>query len=162
MTKKNRPQCPLCGSSPYKHGTTSKGTPRWMCQQCRYSYTNTNHDAIQAARFRLFITWLTEGLTLNQVARRVNKSPRTLQRWFEPFWLIEVPDVKDKERIYDQIFIDGTYFNTRARPPGSRHILGVGPFGYSNTPTTSSDIVGIVVVLVVTARGCSSWLLLSL
>lgn len=83
-----------------------------MCQQCRYSYTNTNHDAIQAARFRLFITWLTEGLTLNQVARRVNKSPRTLQRWFEPFWLIEVPDIKDKERIYDQIFIDGTYFNT--------------------------------------------------
>ena len=33
----------------------------------------------------------------------------TLNRRFAPFWLIDIPNTPDPNRIYDQIFIDGTY-----------------------------------------------------
>ena len=37
--------------------------------------------------------------------------PRTLQRRFEHFWLVDVPDptIGHEGRVYDQVFIDGTY-----------------------------------------------------
>lgn len=33
----------------------------------------------------------------------------TLTRRFRTFWLIDIPNQPDPDRIYDQIFIDGTY-----------------------------------------------------
>ncbi len=42
---------------------------------------------------------------------RVGVSSRILQRRFQPFWLIVVPDptLAHAGRVYDQVFIDGTY-----------------------------------------------------
>ena len=38
-------------------------------------------------------------------------SPRTLQRRFEPFWLVDVPEPTDghDKRIYNQVFLNATY-----------------------------------------------------
>lgn len=72
-----------------------------------------NSDAVQAKWFRLFISWLTSSHSLAETAKTCGVSPRTLQRRFKPFWLIQPPRRVDKQRIYDQVFIDGTYFNTK-------------------------------------------------
>lgn len=36
-------------------------------------------------------------------------STRTVYRYFEPLWLIEIPNNPDSQRVHDQIFIDDTY-----------------------------------------------------
>ena len=72
-----------------------------------------NNDAVQAKWFRLFISWLTSSNSLAETAKTCGVSTRTLQRRFTPFWLIQPPRSVDKQRIYDQIFIDGTYYNTK-------------------------------------------------
>lgn len=39
----------------------------------------------------------------------MNISRRALDRRFRPLWLIDIPNTPDPHRIYNQIFIDGTY-----------------------------------------------------
>ena len=97
-----------------RNGTTSKGTPRWRCKNpsCGASTIKTNSEAIHAARFRLFIDWITGTRSLDQLANAHGLTRRTLRTYFHPFWAIEVPDNTDHQRVYDQVFIDGTYFNT--------------------------------------------------
>ena len=110
---KNHPRCPVCGRACTKHGTTSSQRQRWRCRTCKATFTRVNNDAVQAKWFRLFISWLTSSNSLAATAKTCDVSPRTLQRRFTPFWLIQPPRSVDKQRIYDQIFIDGTYFNTK-------------------------------------------------
>ena len=110
---KNHPRCPVCGGECTKHGTTSAGRQRWRCRTCKATFTRVNSDAVQAKWFRLFIFWLTSSNSLEETAKTCGVSTRTLQRRFKPFWLIQPPQSVDKQRIYDQIFIDGTYFNTK-------------------------------------------------
>ena len=110
---KNHPRCPVCGGECTKHGTTSAGRQRWRCRTCKATFTRVNSDAVQAKWFRLFIFWLTSSNSLEETAKTCGVSTRTLQRRFKPFWLIQPPRSVDKQRIYDQIFIDGTYFNTK-------------------------------------------------
>ncbi|SJM59874.1 Mobile element protein [Corynebacterium glutamicum] len=37
---------------------------------------------------------------------------RTLTNWFHDYWFVQVPRNTDRFRVYDQLFIDGTFFNT--------------------------------------------------
>lgn len=53
------------------------------------------------------------GHSLAETAKTCGVSSRSLQRRFKTFWLIQPPRSVDKQRIYDQIFIDGAYFNTK-------------------------------------------------
>lgn len=62
---------------------------------------------------RIFITWIISKRSLSDIAAQYRVSPRTLQRKFEYFWLIQPPQPADPARVYDQLFIDGTYFNTK-------------------------------------------------
>ena len=110
---KNHPRCPVCSGVCIKHGTTSTGRQRWRCRTCKATFTRANDDAVQAKWFRLFISWLMSGYSLAETAKTCGVSSRTLQRRFKTFWLIQPPRSVDKQRIYDQIFIDGTYFNTK-------------------------------------------------
>ena len=49
--------------------------------------------------------------SLAAIAGNMSCSTRTLQRKFDAFWLVDVPDptIGHTGRVYDQIFIDGTY-----------------------------------------------------
>lgn len=104
--------CPLCHGRIKKNGTTQAGTRRWRCTSatCGYSFTNTSDTAIQAKRFRIFLQWILTSTPLHTVADNHHRSRRQLQRWFDTFWYVTVPTNLDPHRIYEQIFIDGTYF----------------------------------------------------
>lgn len=92
-----------------KNGKTQAGTQRWRCVSCSASTTHCRQDRTRAAEFRWFIEYATGKKSLEEVAQEHGVSARTLQRRFEPFWLIPVPHNADTDRVYDQMLLDGTY-----------------------------------------------------
>lgn len=94
-----------------ENGTTSKGSTRSRCKSpnCGNSTTRTRTDLTQPRDFKDFHSYITCAATLAEVARQQGVSRWTLDRRFTPFWLIEVPNPGEPHRVYDQIFIDGTY-----------------------------------------------------
>lgn len=105
-----QPSCLICHTPMRRNGTTSKGTQRWRCPGCGATTTQPNTTAITAAHFRLFIDWLLSPVSLADKAHQHGYTRQTLSRWFEDFWLVHVPATHD-HTVYDQLFIDGTYFN---------------------------------------------------
>ncbi|TYR16750.1 transposase, partial [Corynebacterium urealyticum] len=84
---------------------------RWRCKICGASTTKQRPDITNSAAFAAFITHLTTGASLETAAAEAGCHPRTLQRRFEHFWLVDVPDptIGHEGRLYDQVFLDGTY-----------------------------------------------------
>ncbi|QPK79207.1 IS1249 family transposase [Corynebacterium lizhenjunii] len=107
------PPCPVCAGRSIKHGTTTSSRQRWRCKECGHTFTRCHDDAGQAMWFRVFVDWLTSGISLNTLAKIHNVSVSTLQRRFATFWYVQPPMPADPHRVYDQVFIDGTYFNTK-------------------------------------------------
>ena len=96
-----------------ENGFTPAGTQRWRCTQgCRGSSVRNSQQANkQTVTFRLFYTWITQGRSLNSLAQENNTTRQTLHARMKWCWLIQ-PDVEiDHNRVYDQLFIDGTYLN---------------------------------------------------
>lgn len=94
-----------------KNGTTTAGTTRWRCKNpnCGSSLVRRRDDITLARDFRIFHNYVTGTTPLTNVAAFHKTSRWTLHRRFEHFWLIDVPNQPDPNRVYDQIFIDGTY-----------------------------------------------------
>ena len=94
-----------------RNGTTSKGTTRWRCRICGASTTQTRSDITNAAVFRQFIEHCTSTTALRQIAGDAGISHSTMKRRFSWCWLVDVPDptIGHEGRVYDQIFLDGTY-----------------------------------------------------
>ena len=94
-----------------KNGTTTKGTTRWRCKNpdCGTSTTHHRPDQTRTRDFKAFHAYVTGTTSLTDVADTLNISRRTLDRRFTSLWLIDVPNTPDPNRVYDQIFIDGTY-----------------------------------------------------
>lgn len=115
MRMSNRsPSCPACGEPSIKHGTTRGKRQRYRCKTCRHTFTrDTNDNATHAKWFAVFIHWLINGHSLKYTAQQHSISLSTLQRRFRCFWYIQPPVPVDRQRVYDQVFIDGTYFNTK-------------------------------------------------
>lgn len=93
------------------NGTTSKGTTRWRCKTCGASRTKQRSDISNAAVLTQFIEHCTTTTSLESLATRHGVSHATMKRRFTWCWLIDVPDptIGHTGRIYDQIFLDGTY-----------------------------------------------------
>lgn len=94
-----------------RNGTTSKGTTRWRCKTCGASCTKQRSDISNAAVFTQFIEHCTTTTSLESLATRHGVSHATMKRRFTWCWLIDIPDptIGHTGRIYDQIFLDGTY-----------------------------------------------------
>ena len=94
-----------------KNGTTTKGTTRWRCKNpdCGSSTTYRRPDLTKTRDFKAFHRYVTSTRSLTEIACDAGVSRWTLDRRFEPLWLIDVPNTPDPNRVYDQIFIDGTY-----------------------------------------------------
>lgn len=121
-------------------GTTSSGKQRWRCTHCGHTFTNPNSDKTNAYRFAIFIDWITGQRPLDAVATDHNVSRRTLIRWFTYFWFIIVPCKPDPHRVYDQLFIDGTYFHKNAclsLQPATTSSPGTG--AHEKPPTTTPN-----------------------
>lgn len=113
MTK-NRPHCPVCAGKMKKNGTTSKGTTRWRCTDpsCgASSVRQTQQSAKNAATFRQFYSWITSTQSLESIANSAGTTRQSLHHRFSWCWLIQPQPFIDTQRIYDQVFIDGTYLN---------------------------------------------------
>lgn len=95
----------------HRNGTVgSSKRQRWRCRDCRTSQTQRYADALQAKMFAIFIQWITTSNSLATIGLIHGKTPRTLRRWFDKFWLVRVPEQADPFRKHDQLFLDGTYF----------------------------------------------------
>lgn len=132
---RNRLSCPVCGGPAKRNGTTSAKTQRWRCKTCGFSWTNSKKEETQQAYwFQVFLAWILGPAPLELVAARYHISRRTLQRHFEPFWFIQIPHPQQPERIYDQLFVDGTYFNKNCLLIASTasHVVGW-TWGYSES-----------------------------
>lgn len=94
-----------------RNGTTSKGTTRWRCKQCGASSVKRRNDITNAAVFTQFIEHCTTAISLDDLAKRNGVSRATMKRRFKWCWLVDVPDptAGHHKRIYDQVFLDGTY-----------------------------------------------------
>lgn len=77
---------------------------------CNASTTNTHPDTASRRSFALFITWISSTLSLEGFAATHHRHRVTLAKNFREFWLIQPTYWIDPHRIYEQIFIDGTYF----------------------------------------------------
>ncbi|MDK6261050.1 IS256 family transposase, partial [Corynebacterium frankenforstense] len=71
--------------------------------------TRHRPDQTHTRDFKAFHTYVTGTASLTKVADTLNVSRRTLDRRFTSLWIIDVPNTPDPNRVYDQIFIDGTY-----------------------------------------------------
>lgn len=102
---KNRPRC-HCGTHMKRNGTT-----RWRCTACGASTVKQRTDITNAAIFTHFVQHCTTTTPLTQIATQAHVSHSTIKRRFTWCWLIDVPDPTTGHtgRIYDQIFLDGTY-----------------------------------------------------
>lgn len=98
-----------------KNGYTPAGTPRWRCTNgCRGSSVRNSQQANKnAATFRLFYKWITGGNSLTSLAKEHNLTRQTLHARMKWCWLIQPAVEIDRDRVYDQLFIDGTYLNKR-------------------------------------------------
>lgn len=102
--------CSLCSGEMIRNGFNSSGRSRLRCKKCGTSTTATNDSAVQTARFKIFTDWILSSNSLTTIAADNKKSRRQITRWFETFWLVHVPNNIDPNRVFDQVFIDGTYF----------------------------------------------------
>ena len=107
---KNQPRC-HCGGEMKRNGKTSANRTRWRCKICGASTTKTRSDITHAAVFRQFIEHCTSTTALTQIAGAAGVSHSTMKRRFSWCWLVDVPDptIGHEARVYDQIFLDGTY-----------------------------------------------------
>ncbi len=94
-----------------KNGTTTKGTTRWRCTSptCGASTTKTRPDRQLSADFNTFISCICDNASITETAADHTISRRSQERRFNTFWFIDIDHHIDTARIYDQIFIDGTY-----------------------------------------------------
>ena len=103
----------MCGHGLVKNGKTAAGTQRWLCPQCQASSINTRAHTSEIRHFKIFIDWILSGESADHLATRLGVTRRTLTRWFTLLWFITVPTATDSHRVYDQVFIDGTYFHKK-------------------------------------------------
>ena len=113
MANRNRPSCDICGYLLVKNGKTAAGTQRWLCAKCNVSSINTRAHTSEIRHFKIFIDWILSGESADHLATRLGVTRRTLTRWFKLLWFITVPTATDPHRVYDQVFIDGTYFHNK-------------------------------------------------
>lgn len=93
-----------------KNGKRNART-QWRCKNttCGVSEQTYRPDITAKHHFTYFHNHVTGIYPITECARLMKVSTRTVYRYFEPLWLMEIPNNPDRHRIHDQIFIDGTY-----------------------------------------------------
>lgn len=96
-----------------KTAPLTKGTTRWWYTNptCGTSTTLHRPDVTLTHDFQLFHHYATNTLLLTHYTQKRHCLIKTLTRRFATFWLIPIPITTQPTRVYDQIFIDGTYLN---------------------------------------------------
>ena len=93
----------------------ARGHPTLAVRQWLPRILGTQQPTSQqnAATFRLFYKWITGGNSLTSLAKEHNLTRHTLHARMKWCWLIQPAVEIDRDRVYDQLFIDGTYLTKR-------------------------------------------------
>lgn len=81
-----RKRCPSCGKPMQRWGSHPSGKKRWRCTVCRKNSIRTRKDNRLKKRLSLFVSRLTTKASLEDIGHDERVSPRTIARWFDPFW----------------------------------------------------------------------------
>ncbi|WP_425277704.1 transposase-like zinc-binding domain-containing protein, partial [Corynebacterium casei] len=92
-----RPRCPLCTGEMKKNGKRNART-RWRCKNTTCGISEQTHrpDITAKRHFTYFHNHVTGIYPITECARLMKVSTRTVYRYFEPLWLIEIPNNPDK------------------------------------------------------------------
>lgn len=94
-------------------GKTVADTVRFCCPRCQKSRVRKRSDVTEAARYSLFISWLTGTKSLTEIARSRHISRQTLSAWFQPFRQ-HYPVAPTPEDPAVVLVIDGLYLESRS------------------------------------------------
>lgn len=94
-------------------GKTVASTVRFYCPSCQKSSVRKRSDVIEAARYHLFVAWLTGTKSLTEIAKSRHISRQSLAAWLRPFRkTCPVPLVPGEP--VDVLVIDGLYLESRS------------------------------------------------
>lgn len=116
-------QCPHCHSGAIVKNGSANGLQRYLCRQCARSFNALTGTPL--ARLHLRGKWiahaaaLSEGLSLNQVARRLAVAPSTAFRWRHRF--LACPKSMQAQQLRGIAEADESYFRISAK--GARGLL---------------------------------------
>lgn len=100
-------KCPNCGLNCRKHGKTNAGSQRWICKQCKCSFTNiiTKNDV----ELQRFLNWLFGKTTQSEMPGQGRSFRRTVAKFWN-FWPLP-PKVEVSSTV---VFVDGIYLARNA------------------------------------------------
>ncbi len=89
-----------------RYGTTTVGSQRWYCTNCKHSGIRKRQDNRERTRLSLFVGWLTGTVSISKIAKRYKVTTRTVNRWFAPFW--QMPPKTTMNDPVRVLVLDGT------------------------------------------------------
>ena len=106
-----RPRCLHCDVVMHIASAKTAKSIRYRCPEChRYAPKRKRPDVTIKARFRQFCRYALLGRTIKDIATGCGVDRRTVTRWFAPFYFLIFDPIVDEYRVYDQLFVFGTYF----------------------------------------------------
>ncbi len=100
-------RCPNCGFSCRKHGRSNAGSQRWICKQCKCSFTNIiTKDEIE---LQMFLKWLFGKNTQHEMPGQGRSFRRKTARFWE-LWPLP-PKIEMSSTV---VFVDGIYLARNA------------------------------------------------
>lgn len=103
----NQVNCPVCGKKAIKFGKTNAGAQRWICKECRATFTNKIDN--NAKELQMFLDWLFGKRTQAEMPGE----GRTFRRKTSKYWNIW-PMPPKIEETKDVLYLDGIYLGKKA------------------------------------------------
>lgn len=97
------------------NGKSSKGKQRYLCLNCKKSFTWKLSKPLEQRRFNWFKLWITEGYSIRELANIKRVSQSTVKRVIK-YWLKQTPNQSSNDfSEVKHIILDGTFLK---RPRG--------------------------------------------
>lgn len=112
--------CPKCGSinSIIKYGKNSKGVQRYQCKSCIKSFildeTPLSHLHISDYRFRIFLGFMIDDVTLDVIARNLKINIKTVL-YYRYLVFKALEQYQDEVRLNGTVLIDETFIRISER-----------------------------------------------
>ena len=116
----NQVNCPICGMKCVKSGKTKAGAQRWLCKNCKTSFTHKINS--EAKELQIFLAWLFG----KESQSTMSGEGRSFRRKTSKFWEIWTMPPKIAEPR-DVLFLDGIYLGRKACVLiccDKKHVLG--------------------------------------
>jgi hypothetical protein len=78
--------CSACKKPMQRWGKTSAGKQRYFCIYCKVSTIRKRRDAQLRIDLRVFVSWITETISLDRTAKRLKITRQQIINRFKPFW----------------------------------------------------------------------------